>query len=291
MTQLRRSLLFVPGTTPERIAKAAASAADGIVLDLEDAVAPGQKVQAREWVVAALRRVDFGARARVVRVNPLDSAYGADDLSAVVPARPDALLLPKVETAEGLLRIDQAVARLEGEAGLPVGAIRFHLLIETVAGVMNVLALARGSSRNAALFFGAGDLARETRGRLVPSRTSELYALSQLLFAARATGLDAIDTPYFELQNAAGLEAHTRFGAELGYDGKALIHPSQIDVANRVFSPSAQSLAEARRIIAAYDAAQAEGSGALALEGQFIDAVHVAMARELLTRARAAGAT
>ncbi len=291
MTRLRRSLLFVPGTTPERIAKAAASAADGVVLDLEDAVAPSQKIQAREWIVAALRRVDFGARTRIVRVNPLDSAYGTDDLSAVVPARPDALLLPKVETTEGLLRIDQAVARLESEAGLPVGAIEFHLLIETVAGVMNVVALARGSPRNAALFFGAGDLVRETRGRLVPSRASELYALSHLLFAARATGLDAIDTPYFELQNAAGLEAHTRFGAELGYDGKALIHPSQIDVANRVFSPSAQSIAEARRILAAYDAAQAEGTGALALDGQFIDAVHVAMARETLTRAHATGAT
>lgn len=287
--RLRRSLLFVPGTTPERIAKAAASAADGVILDLEDAVAPGQKAQAREWVVAALRRVDFGGRERVVRVNPLESPHGRADLAAVVPLRPDALLLPKTSTAEDLGRADEAVTRLEGEAGIPPGTIRFHLLIETVAGVMNVLALARGSSRNAALFFGAGDLAREMRARLVPSRAPELHALGEIVLAARAADLDAIDTPYFELQNAAGLEAHTRFGADLGYDGKALIHPSQIEAANRLFTPSVEAVAEARRILAAYDQAQAVGAGALALEGQFIDAVHVVMARETLARARLAG--
>lgn len=289
MTRLRRSLLFVPGTTPERIAKAAASAADGVILDLEDAVAPTQKAQAREWVVAALRRVDFGKRERVVRVNPLDSQYGPADLAAVVAMGPDALLLPKVGTPEDLCRVDAAVARLEGEAGLKPGGIRFHLIIETVAGVMNVLELARASSRNTGLFFGAGDLARETRARLVANRASELYALSKMLFAARATGLDAIDTPYFDLQNPVGLEAHTRFGADLGYDGKTLIHPSQIEVANRLFTPSPEAVTEAQRILAAYEAAQAAGTGALILDGQFIDAVHVVMARETLARAQLAG--
>jgi len=289
VTRLRRSLLFVPGSTPERIAKAAASAADAVILDLEDAVAPGQKTQAREWVVAALRRVDFGGRERMVRVNPLESPYGLEDLSAVVPVEPDALVLPKMSAMEDLTRADEAVGRLEREAGLMPGTIRFHLLVETVPGVMNALALARGSSRNAALFFGAGDLARELRARLVPTRASELHALSQVLFAARATGLDAIDTPYFELQNAAGLEAHTRFGADLGYDGKALIHPSQIEVANRLFTPSPEAVAEAQRILAAYDEAQTAGAGVLTVAGQFIDAVHVLIARETVARAQLAG--
>jgi citrate lyase subunit beta/citryl-CoA lyase len=158
-----------------------------------------------------------------------------------------------------------------------------------VAGVLEVLALARGSARNAALLFGAGDLARETRARLVPSLASELHALSQVLLAARAAGLDAIDTPYFDLQNVVGLTAHTRFAADLGYDGKALIHPSQIAVVNRAFTPSPEAVAEAQRILAAYDAAQAGGAGALVVDGQFVDAVHVAMARETLTRARLTG--
>ncbi len=287
--RLRRSLLFVPGTTPERIAKAVATEADGIILDLEDAVAPGEKMRAREWVVAALRRVDFGRRERVVRVNPLDGPYGADDLAAVVPGTPDAVLFPKVGAPADVARLDQALTRLERAAGLEAGRVRVHLLIETVAGVLNAVEIARASSRTVALLFGAGDLVRETRGRLVPARTSELFALSQVLLAARAAGLVALDTPYFELENPAGLEAHTRFAADLGYDGKAVIHPKQIEVVNRMFTPSAEAVAEARRVLAAYEEAAGQGSGALALDGRFIDAVHVTMARQTLERARLAG--
>lgn len=287
--KLRRTLLFVPGTTPERIAKAAASAADAVILDLEDAVAGAEKAKAREWVVAALRRVDFGHRERIVRVNPLASPDGAADLAAVVPLSPDALLLPKLQTLADLERADRAVAELEDQAGRPRNGIRFHLLIETVQGLLNVAALAGGSPRNAALFFGAGDYARELGARLVPSRLTELTALGPILLAARQAGLDAIDTPYFTLKDEAGLEAHARFGADLGYDGKALIHPHQIAVVNRVFTPSPEAVAEARRVLAAYEAAEAAGTGALALDGQFIDAVHVLVARQALARARAAG--
>jgi citrate lyase subunit beta/citryl-CoA lyase len=287
--RLRRSLLFVPGSTPERIAKAVATAADGVILDLEDAVAGSEKSRAREWVVAALRRVDFRHHERIVRVNPLDGPYGREDLAAVVPAGPDALLVPKVGSREAVTRLDEAVTRLEREAGIAAGAIRFHLLIETVAGVLQAGEIARASTRTAALFFGAGDLTRETRGQLVPGRHSELYALSQVLFAARAAGLDALDTPYFDLEDAAGLEAHARFALELGYDGKAVIHPRQIEVVTRLFTPSTAAVARARRVVEAYEAAEGEGSGALALDGQFIDAVHVSVARETLARARQAG--
>lgn len=287
--RLRRSLLFVPGTTPERIATAIATAADGIILDLEDAVAPGAKGRAREWVVAALRGVDFRGHERIVRVNSLDSPYGRDDLAAVVPVAPDAILFPKLGSAGDVARLDEELSRLERTAGLPAGDIRVQLLIETVAGVLNAVEIARGSSRAVALLFGAGDFVRETRGRLVPSRASELSALSQVLLAARAAGLEAIDTPYFELENAAGLEAHTRLAVDMGYDGKAVIHPRQIEVVNRCFTPSTEAVAEARRILAAYDEAAGEGSGALALEGHFVDAVHVEMARQTLARARLAG--
>jgi citrate lyase subunit beta/citryl-CoA lyase len=161
--------------------------------------------------------------------------------------------------------------------------------VETVAAVVNLDALARAVPRTAALFYGAGDLARETRARLVPDRLTELYTMSHVVLVARATGLDAIDSPCFDLGQAERVEAHTRIGADLGYDGKALIHPSQIPVANRCFTPSPEAVAEARRVVAAYEEAEEKGSGALALEGQFVDAVHVLMARETLARARLAG--
>jgi citrate lyase subunit beta / citryl-CoA lyase len=288
MTRLRRGLLFVPGTRPERIAKAAAMAADGVILDLEDAVAPAQKAQAREWVVAALRRVSFGRRERIVRVNAAGTPEHAADLAAVVPAGPDALLLPKLADAAEVARLDAEVSRLEQASGRPPGAIRFHLLVETVAAVLGLEALARAVPRAAALFYGAGDLARETRARLVPGRLTELYTMSRIVLVARATGLDAIDSPCFDLRQPERLESHTRIGADLGFDGKALIHPSQIEVANRCFTPSAEAVAEARRLLAAYQEAQSGGHGALALEGQFVDAVHVHMARETLARAELA---
>ncbi|MBI3457462.1 MAG: CoA ester lyase [Candidatus Rokubacteria bacterium] len=287
--RLRRSLLFVPGSAPERIARAIATAADGVILDLEDAVAPAEKARAREWVVAALRGVDFRGKERVVRVNPLGGPYGTDDLAAIVPAAPDALLLPKVTAAEEVTRTDEGLSRLEHEAGLEPGRVRLHLLVETVAGVLNAAALARASARTAALLLGAGDLIRETRGWLTPSRAAELYALSHVLFAARAAGLDALDSPYFDLANEAGLETHARLAVELGYDGKAVVHPKQIEVVNRLFTPSPEAVAHARRVLATYEEAEAAGAGALTLDGQFIDAVHVAMARTTLARAQLAG--
>jgi citrate lyase subunit beta/citryl-CoA lyase len=288
MTRLRRGLLFVPGTRPERIAKAAAMAVDGVILDLEDAVAPAQKAQAREWVVAALRRVDFGRRERIVRINAAGTPEHAADLAAVVPMGPDALLLPKLAGAADVARLDAEVSGLERASGRPPGGIRFHLLVETVAAVVGLEALARATPRAAGLFYGAGDLSRETRARLVPGRLTELYTMSRIVLVARATGLDAIDSPCFDLDQPERLEGHTRIGADLGFDGKALIHPSQIEVALRCFTPSAEAVAEAQRVLAAYQEAESGGRGALALEGQFVDAVHVHMARQTLARAEMA---
>jgi len=264
-------------------------AADGVILDLEDAVPPGQKAQAREWVVAALRRVDFGTRERIVRVNAPSTAEHAADLAAVVPAGPDALLLPKLTDAAGVARLDAEVTRLELASSRSPGTIRFHLLIETVGAVVGLEALARAVARTAALFYGAGDLARETRARLVPDRRTELYAMSRVVLVARATGLDAIDSPCFDLESPDRLETHTRLGAELGFDGKALIHPDQIEIANRYFTPTPEAVAEARRVVAAYEEAEGAGRGALTVDGQFVDAVHVHMARETLARAQLAG--
>ena len=221
---------------------------------------PAQKAQAREWVVAALRRVDFGPRERIVRVNAAGTPEHAGGPGGGRAGGARRLLLPKLSAAADVVRLDAEVARLEAASGRPAGAIRFHLLVETVAAVVNLDALARAVPRAAALFYGAGDLARETRARLVPGRLTELYTMSRVVLVARATGLDAIDSPCFDLGQAERLEAHTRIGADLGYDGKALIHPSQIPVANRCFTPSPEAVAEARRVLAAYEEAEEKRS-------------------------------
>jgi citrate lyase subunit beta/citryl-CoA lyase len=233
--------------------------------------------------------VDFGPRERIVRVNAVGAPEHQADLAAVVSAGPDALLLPKLSDAAEVGRLDAEVERLERSSGRPPGGIRFHLLVETVAAVVGLEALARAVPRASALFYGAGDLARETRARLVPGRLTELYTMSRVVLVARATGLDAIDSPCFDLGQPDRRESHTRIGADLGFDGKALIHPSQIEVANRCFTPSPEAVAEAQRVLAAYGEAESGGRGALALGGQFVDAVHVHMARETLARAQLAG--
>jgi citrate lyase subunit beta/citryl-CoA lyase len=279
---------LVPGTAPERIAAAATSAADGIILDLEDAVPPGEKSRAREWVVATLKRIDFGGRERIVRINDFETDEGRADLSAIVPAAPDALLLPGVEQPEELERVEEVVARLEADSGLPPGGLRLHLLIETVAGVAHGRTLARASARAATLVFGAVGVARQTGGRLVPARLPELHALSELLLAARLAGLDAIDSPYCQLRDMPGLEAHARFAAELGYDGKAVIHPEQVEVVNRVFTPAPEAVAEARRVLHASGDPDMRGGRPGAVDGRPVDAARVTMARQVLARAEGA---
>ena len=187
---------------------------------------------------------------------------------------PEAMALATVDRA-GLPDARMVLCKGADERGLV-----FYTNIESAKG--RELA---DEPRAAALFYGAGDLSRETRARLVPGRSTELYTMSRIVLVARATGLDAIDSPCFDLGQPERLESHTRVGADLGFDGKALIHPSQIEAANRCFTPSPEAVAEARRLLAAYQEAESGGRGALALEGQFIDAVHVHMARETLARA------
>jgi citrate lyase subunit beta/citryl-CoA lyase len=278
----------VPGSNPERIAKAAASAADGVILDLEDAVAVGQKASAREWVVAALRRVAFGGRERLVRINALASAFGLADLAAVAAVSPDGVLVPKVAGEADVRAVDAALGRAEAAAGLPPGRIRLHLLVETVPALLAVEPIAAASTRTVALYYGAGDLARETRWRLLPGRLPELHAMGRIVLAARAAGLDAIDSPCFDIEHPESIDAHTRTGAELGFDGKAVIHPRQIEPANRHYTPSVEAVTEAERVLDAYERARSGGSGALAIDGRFVDAVHVEMARTVLARARLA---
>ncbi len=273
----RRSVLYVPGGNARAIEKVRGLACDGVIFDLEDSVAPGEKEAARARVAAAVTAGGFGRREIIVRVNGLESPWGRDDLAAIVPRAPDAILLPKVDTPDDLLA---AVAHMEGAGGGP--DLRLWAMMETPRGILAAEAIARATPRLAGFVMGTNDLAKELHAAHVPGREPLLASLSLVILAARAHGLVVLDSVHVDIRDGAGFEAECRQGAALGFDGKTLIHPAQIEIANRVFRPSPASVERARRILAAWREAEAEGRGVAVLDGRMIEHLHVAEAERLL---------
>jgi citrate lyase beta subunit len=273
---LRRSLLFVPADQDARIRKAATLACDGVIVDLEDGVAPAQKAEARAGMAVALRDVAFGARERLVRINPLDSPWGRDDLAALLAADalPDTVVVPKINRPEDVLEIVRALD------GVPVGVLPH---IETARSLLAAPAIAACHPRVTGLFFGAGDYLVETGGHRTPQAL--LYPRSVIAVAAAAARVVAIDTPYFRLRDLGGLERDAAAAADLGYAGKAAIHPEQVAVINRVFTPAAERVAWARRVLAH---AEETGAGAFVVDGEMADAMTLKIARRVLAAAGAA---
>jgi len=289
MERLRRSVLFLPGSSQKMIEKAARSEADTIIIDLEDGVSTSQKINARQQATTALKSLDFGDRERTIRINPLDTPFGRDDLSMVVQGAPDALVIPKVNSPEEVAEVDRLLTQAEKEAQLPVGKVKLILLMETPAAIIRANAIAGCCPRISALIFGAADYSREIRGKITPQRLELLYPLNQLLLAARMAGIDAIDSPHFAIDDIDGLIQQAQMAAAMGYDGKGVIHPKQIEPVNRVFTPSLEEIAQAKKILEAFEKAEREGVGVIALEGQMIENVHVAIARRTLRIAQKAG--
>jgi citrate lyase subunit beta/citryl-CoA lyase len=279
---LRRSALYVPGSNARALEKARSLPADALILDLEDAVAPAAKEQARGQVVAALGAGGFGRRERVVRVNAADTPWGAADLAALAGAGIDAVCLPKVESPEEVRAAEAALAA----AGAPAG-VALWVMIETPRGVLSALEIARASPRVACLVAGTSDLVKDLRARHSAGRAEVLPALGLLLLAARAAGLDALDGVHLDLSSAEGFEAACRQGRDLGFDGKTLIHPSQLAAANAIFAPAPEELVHARRVLAAHAEALHEGRGVTVVDGHLVEALHVAAARRLLALAAA----
>jgi citrate lyase subunit beta/citryl-CoA lyase len=277
-----RSALYVPGSNARALDKARTVPADALLLDLEDAVAPSAKEEARRRVVAALAAGGFGPRALVVRVNGAATPWGAADLVAMARAGADAVLLPKVERAAD---VHAAVGALDA-AGAP-SALPVWCMVETPRGVLAAAAIAAASPRVGCLVAGTSDLVKDLRARHTPARTEVLASLSLVLLAARANGLDALDGVHLDLQDEAGFEAACRQGRDLGFDGKTLIHPRTVDAANRIFSPSPDEVAAARRIIAAHAEAEAAGKGVVVVDGRLVEALHVAEARRITALADA----
>ncbi|HID85190.1 MAG TPA: CoA ester lyase [Anaerolineaceae bacterium] len=285
----RRALLYVPGSDQRKLEKAAGLEVDSVCMDLEDGVALGQKAAARAMVAQALRALDFGRTERVVRINAVGSGLETDDLAAVLPARPDTIMVPKVEQADQLRWVDEQLARAEAAHGWPQGSTALLALIETARGVVNLAAIAQATPRLQALGFGAEDLMADIGGKRTASNREVVFPRSQMALVAAAFGLQAIDMVYVRYKDLEGLRSETEEAAVLGYQGKQVIHPAQVPVVQQVFTPSAEEIAYAQKVLAAMKAAEARGEGVIGLEGKMIDMPMIRAAQRVLARARAAG--
>jgi len=285
----RRSILYMPGSNARALEKARTLSADGVIFDLEDSVAPDAKEAARAQVAAAVKAGGFGPREVFIRVNGVDTPWHADDLAAAAHAAPDAILVPKVSNAETLELIGRRLFDMGTDHKTRVWA-----MIETPLAIFNILSIAAeakdSESRLSGFVMGTNDLAKDTRARLVPGRAPMLGWLSTCIAAARIYGIDILDGVYNDIGNADGFEMECRQGVELGFDGKTLIHPNQIAPCNTAFSPSPEEVAQARKMIAAFDLPENKTKGVVSIDGRMVERLHAEMARRTVAIAEAIAA-
>ena len=290
MKRLRRSMLFVPGNNPGMIRDAHIYGTDSIMFDLEDSVSINEKDAARFLVYNALSNLKYGNKELVVRINDLSSGLGIQDLEAIVRAKPDVIRLPKTECAQDVIDCEREIERIEREAGIPVGTTGMMAAIESGRGVLNAMEIALSSKRLIGIALGAEDYVTDLK--TVRSDGTELFfARCMILNAARAAGIDAIDTVYSDVNNEEGFVKEARLIRQLGFDGKSVINPRQIPPLHQVFMPSEKDLTKARAVIEAAEEAERRGSGVISLNGKMIDKPIVTRARYLLDLAEAASVT
>lgn len=280
----RRSALYLPGSNPRALDKAHGLPADVLIIDLEDAVAPERKAEARIRVAEHLDEGGYAPRECVVRVNGLDSPWCGDDLTAVAALPITAVLFPKVG---GVTDVQQAVRRMDG-AGIDSG-VSLWIMAETTRGILNIAAIAGASDRIRCIVVGTSDLAKEMRVPHTPGRLGLLAPLSQCVLAARAVGVDVLDGVYLDLGDPQGFRRSCEQGRNLGFDGKTLIHPDQIAHANATFAPSAAEVERARRVVDAWRRADASGAGVAVVDGRLVERLHVEEAQRVLALDAAIG--
>ncbi len=278
----RRSMLYMPGSRARALEKARALPADALILDLEDAVIPEEKETARELVVEALGEGGYGGRELIVRINGLDTPWGAADLEAAAQAGPDAILVPKVESPETIVDIAERMAA----AGAPETTLIWAMM-ETPKGILATAEIAAAHPRLGGYVMGTNDLVKELRAEHVPGRTPVAASLGLCLLAARAAGLAIVDGVYNAFKDDEGLRAECEAGRAMGFDGKTLIHPAQLAVANEVYAPSPAALEEARAQLAAFEEVAAKGGGVAVVNGRIVENLHVETARRLIAEAEA----
>lgn len=274
----RRSVLYMPASNTRALEKAKGVPADALIFDLEDAVAPDDKETARAQACAAASGGGYGGREVIIRINGFDQAWGHFDIQKAAVSGADAILLPKVETEDQVWHLEELMAQWGAPDDMAI-----MCMIETPGGVLGAAAVAAASPRMAALILGTNDLAKDLRVAQTADRAALTPALAQVVLAARAAGIAVIDGVHGDLEDADGLEAACRQGRALGFDGKTLIHPKQIDAANAAFAPSAAEIAEAERIIAGFEASDA---GVTVVDGRMVEALHVEAARRTLAMAQ-----
>lgn len=281
-----RSLLYIPGGNPGMIQNCAIYGADGVLLDLEDAIAFDEKDAARKLVKYALRTLDFGDVTKVVRINGRDTEFFERDISEIVMGRPDSLRIPKIDCADDILLADKLISEAEEKSGIPVGTVKIQAMLETARAIMNCDSIAAASGRISALTLGGQDLAADLGIQATPEGTELLYAKSRVIIAAKAFGLEAYDTVYTNVNDLDGLLIQTKKAAALGFNGKAAIHPSQVPVINAAYTPDKKEIEKARRVVEAAEEAARKGIGVISVDGRMVDKPVVAQAERTLALGR-----
>jgi citrate lyase subunit beta / citryl-CoA lyase len=281
----RRSVLYMPGANERALEKAKSLPADALILDLEDAVAPDAKVEARGRVCAAAASGEYGMREITIRVNSIETEWHGDDVRAVAEAGPAGMVVPKVGSAADVHQVEEAL-----EAGGAPDHTMIWAMIETPVAMLHAEEIARASERLAVFVMGTNDLAKELHAEHVPGRQPLVTGLSLALLGARAAGKVILDGVYNDIKDEEGFAAECLQGRQMGFDGKTLIHPSQVEPCNRIFAPSDDEVASSREIIEAFAAAQAEGRGVVTVNGRMIENLHVDNARRVLAVADAIAA-
>ena len=283
---MRRTMLYLPGNNPNMLTRGYLFGSDGVVLDLEDAVAMVEKDTARILVSKYLKQGEFGSCYVSVRINGGDTEYWKDDLAAIVPnKRLDGIRVPKVEDAGTVKIIDEELSRLEEKNGLPVGRLTLHCLLETAHGIWNAYEIAKASPRIEAIIPGGEDLRADLKTNRSDDSTELEWARRMLVFAARAAGVEPLDTVFARITDDEGLRKETEFIKQLGFSGKSIIHPNQIKIIHDIFTPTEQEIAKAQKIIAAAKEAAARGQGAVTVDGKMVDIPVVKRAEYTLVRA------
>ena len=289
MIRPRRSLLFMPGSNARALEKGRNLPADGLILDLEDSVAADAKALARDQIAQAIAAKGFGKREVLIRVNALDSPWWIDDVAMAGQARPDGILVPKVSSVEDLNAIGDRLRDIGADP-----SIRVWTMIETARAVLHAEELAAASrdssTRLAGFMFGPNDISRETRIRMLPGRAAMIPMITHCILATRAYGLEILDGPYSDFSNFDGFSKECAQARDLGFDGKTLIHPGQIGACNAIFTPPAEEIAHARKIIAAFERPENASRGAIQIEGQMVERLHAEIAARTIAIADAIAA-
>jgi len=289
MKRLRRTMMYVPGNNPGMVQNAGIYGADSIIFDLEDAVALAEKDGARYLVKYALMTIDCGRSEKVVRINGLDTPFCREDLEEIIPCLPDALRIPKIEYKEQVMEIDRMVSEIERKHGIAEGTVKLMPIMETALGVVNAFSIASSSKRIAAISIGGEDFTADLGIKRTKEGDELNYSRSQIVVAARAAGVDPIDTVFSDVNDEEGLKKSAKKIKNMGFLGQSVINPRQIIPIHEVFTPSDDEIEKARRIIHAMEEAEEHGAGVVSLDGKMIDAPVLKRAEQTIAYAKAVG--